>query len=127
MKKYKEVLLISEDEGDKKILTDALKVVSPFSCTVSTDDAHCGLEYLTDLNKPFPDLIFLDRNMQAMDGKECRKKIRSLSYLGHIPIIMYTTSTLAIKARDFVANGEPRLEDNSSAFIMLCEDLKMVI
>ncbi len=95
MAKYKEVMIITKEEYDRQIFADAVKIVSPKSHTIGINGADCGIQFLTDPNELLPDIIFLDRTLRGMNSKDCLKKIRSLSYLNHVPIIMYSTSELA--------------------------------
>ncbi|HOZ87046.1 MAG TPA: response regulator, partial [Bacteroidia bacterium] len=39
-----------------------------------------------------PDYIFLDLNMQVMNGKECLTEIKKIPEISEIPVIIYSTS-----------------------------------
>lgn len=94
------VILMADDDEDDRLLTrDALKVARVVS------ELHCvedGLELLRYLRRegeysdtekyPSPSLILLDLNMPRMDGREALKRIKADSALRGIPVVILTTS-----------------------------------
>ena len=127
MAKYKEVMIITEDEDDRNIFANAVAIVSPESNTIGLHGADCGLDYLTDLGVELPDIIFLDRNLLGIGCKECIRRIRKLSYLVHVPIIMYSTTELAIDQINSLKSISKQFENEVVPVRLLCEELKMVI
>ena len=90
----KTCLLIDDDMDDQEIFVLALeKVDKEYQCIIA-NNGHEGLKYLNNKSNPLPSFIFLDLNMPLMNGKECLVEIKKHTYLKHIPVIIYTTSSL---------------------------------
>jgi len=87
-------LLIDDDLDDQEIFTLALEKVDRGFSSVIAKNGYEGLKYLTNKSNTLPDYIFLDLNMPLMNGKECLIEIKKHSYLKHIPVIIYSTSSL---------------------------------
>lgn len=127
MVKYKKVMLIDDDEDDKLLFTEAVKVASPASEMICFDNAEAGIKFLTALNTLLPDIIFLDLNMPRLKGKEFLQKIRSLSFLNHIPVIIYTTSDVYKDKTDSLKYGANGFLTKPRNFHSLCEKLGALI
>jgi CheY-like chemotaxis protein len=90
----KTCLLIDDDGDDQEIFTLALEKLDPeFRCVIANNGFE-ALKYLNAKSNPLPHYIFLDLNMPLMNGKECLIEIKKHPYLNHIPVIIYTTSSL---------------------------------
>lgn len=90
----KTCLLIDDDLDDQEIFVLALeKINKEFKCIIA-NNGYEGLKYLNNKSNPLPNYIFLDLNMPLMNGKECLVEIKKHAYLKHIPVIIYTTSSL---------------------------------
>ncbi len=92
-----EVLLVEDDPDDIYLMTRAMK-----SSDFNIDLAVCrnGQEALDRLrNKPpyesarMPNVIFLDLNMPAVDGRKFLEEIRKEHGLDSLPVVVVTTST----------------------------------
>ena len=87
-------LLIDDDIDDQEIFALALDQVSDrFQCRVA-NNAFEALKQLLNSPGDLPDFIFLDLNMPRMNGRECLAEIKSHEQLRHIPVIIYSTSSL---------------------------------
>lgn len=93
MESYITCFLVDDDIDDQEIFALALERVDiAIRCTVAND----GIEALEKLrgNELFmPQYIFLDLNMPRVNGKQCLAEIKKDSRLGHIPVIIYSTSS----------------------------------
>jgi CheY-like chemotaxis protein len=90
----KTCLLIDDDRDDQEIFTLALEKFDPeFRCVIA-NNGYEALKYLNTKSNPLPHYIFLDLNMPLMNGKECLIEIKKHPSLNHIPVIIYTTSSL---------------------------------
>ncbi len=67
-------------------------------------------------NSKIPDLILMDINMPVMDGHEALRKIKSLEYLKHIPVLILTTST----RKDDILKA---YKEQSSSYIVKPDDI----
>ncbi|MGQ8366852.1 response regulator [Glaciecola sp. 1036] len=88
------VLLVEDSVSDQVMVERALED-SRICCNLTI--ANNGVEALEMLThqsdeKTLPNLVLMDINMPAMDGKQTLKAIRQSPNLRHIPVIMLTTS-----------------------------------
>jgi len=107
--KYKNILLIDDDEDDCEIFLVAIeKSFGPGNYN-TINHAVKALQQL-DENQINPDLIFLDLNMPIMNGIQFLTEIKKREHLSHIPVIIFSTSsqaelinqTKALGAYDFI-------------------------
>ena len=107
--KYKDILLIDDDEDDCEIFLFAIQKVSGERNYTTLNHAAKALQQL-ETNQLQPDLIFLDLNMPVMNGVQFLSEIKKNARLKEIPVIILTTSsqpelvdqTKALGAHDFV-------------------------
>jgi len=107
--KYKDILLIDDDEDDCEIFLFAIQKVSGERNYTTRNHAAKALQQL-ETNQLQPDLIFLDLNMPVMNGVQLLSEIKKNARLKEIPVIILTTSsqpelvdqTKALGAHDFV-------------------------
>jgi CheY-like chemotaxis protein len=95
----KRCLLVDDDEDDKEIFCLALKRVDASIDCVTASDGREALSILNDASF-VPDYIFLDLNMPRMNGKECLVEIRKQKRLAHIPVIIFSTSSVEKEKED---------------------------
>jgi CheY-like chemotaxis protein len=75
------ILLVDDDEDDRKLFIEATKEVdSAITCFSASD----GVEAM--------DFIFLDLRMPGFSGEECLIEIKQEPRMANVPIIVYTTS-----------------------------------
>ena len=92
IEKIRHICFADDDPDDHFLFTHAIQeqfpniVLYPFYIC---DDL---LRFLEDENKPAPDLIFLDLNIPGNMELECLKKIRQMTSLMHVPVLIYSTS-----------------------------------
>jgi DNA-binding response OmpR family regulator len=86
------ILLIDDDEDDRKLFFEVTAEVDETATCIAAGDAAEGLAYLKDKNNLLPDLIFLDLKMPGMSGQQCLKEIKRDRRLMLVPVIVYTTS-----------------------------------
>lgn len=91
----KKILLV-DDEPDILTVTITRLEKSGYEVLVAKD----GEETLEMLDKDAnPDLILLDLLLPKMQGDELCKKIKSDSRFKHIPIILFTASTIRVPVK----------------------------
>jgi CheY-like chemotaxis protein len=98
-------LLVDDDDDDKELFEEVLLETDP---SASLQTAANGLEALALLNHStarLPQLIFMDLNMPRMGGKECLRRLKGDDRLKHIPVVIYTTSTLPSHGREMMQEG----------------------
>lgn len=92
MKKIKTILLIDDDEDDRKLFYEAVKEVDQSVSYAGAASCKEGLIYLRNESNIIPDYIFLDLRMPGLSGQKCLAEIKKDARLMHIPVIVYTTS-----------------------------------
>ena len=85
------ILYAEDDIDDFYLFSEVIKEINSKVECVNTRNGLETIEYL-DNAIVLPQLIFLDINMPAMDGKACLKNIKKDSKLKSIPVVIYTTS-----------------------------------
>ena len=88
-------LLVDDDFDDALVFADVLKEVDEKVLFEHASNGMEALELLSGRETNLPDMIFLDLNMPRMNGKECLREIKANSRYKHIPVIIYTTSSLS--------------------------------
>lgn len=85
------VFLVDDDDEDHEIFKMAFKNVSDTSEIITAVNGIEALAYLNNNAAFKPDLIFLDINMPFMNGKECIREFKKITYLLDTPVILYST------------------------------------
>lgn len=90
--RYRNILLIDDDDEDQEIFLAAVEEVSNLVRCVAFSGATEALIKLIakDLN---PDVIFLDLNMPIMNGQQFLIEIKKNTELKNIPVIIFSTSS----------------------------------
>lgn len=92
MKKNIFCFLIDDDADDRDIFLMALNEVSPtikFDYAINGKD---GISKLKTMTENLPDYVFLDLNMQVMDGRECLSELKKIAKVADVPVIIYSTT-----------------------------------
>lgn len=85
-------LLIDDDAEDRDIFLMAL---NRLDASIELDYAvngQEGIKRLKSYRSRLPDYIFLDLNMQVMNGRECLVEIKKIPEICEIPVIIYSTT-----------------------------------
>lgn len=86
------VLLVEDDEDDREIFFSIVEDNYP---GISLSTAENGQKALESLHRSssLPDIIFLDLNMPLMNGRQFMEAIKADQLLGHLPVIILSTSS----------------------------------
>ena len=86
-------LLVDDDLDDQEVFLMTLeKIDKNIECLTANNGVE-ALSLLTAKETILPDYIFLDVNMPKMNGIECLRNIKDLSYLNKCKIFMYSTTS----------------------------------
>ncbi len=85
-------LLIDDDPDDRDIFLMAIERLDISLELDYADNGPDGLKKLNAYSVRLPDYIFLDMNMQIMNGKECLIEIKKIAKVAEVPVIIYSTS-----------------------------------
>ncbi len=105
MKENLTILLIDDDEDDRKLFASSVKEVDESIECITIGDCLEALKHLRDETNIVPDYIFLDLRMPGYSGRKCMEEISREPRLRHIPVIIYTTSTDVTDADELKALG----------------------
>src|ERR1700734_2382728 len=86
------ILLVDDDEDDRKLFIDATREVDSEITCFSASDGIEAMAYLRDDHNAVPDFIFLDLRMPGLSGEECLIEIKREPRMAGVPVIVYTTS-----------------------------------
>lgn len=90
--RYKNLLLIDDDEDDQELFIEAAKEISEELHFTVVPDAAIALERLAK-KEIVADVIFSDLNMPRMNGQQFLLEIKKREELKHIPVIIFSTSS----------------------------------
>jgi CheY-like chemotaxis protein len=110
------ILLADDDSDDRELFTDIVKEIHPGITVNTVADGDELMKSLAAKNEDLPDLLFLDLNMPGKNGKQCLSEIRSDDGLRDLPIIIYSTSSLAQDISDTYSIGADLYLKKSSSF-----------
>lgn len=92
MDKHISILLVDDDEDDRKLFWEAIEEIDQTITRISRTDGQEALLYLQNENNPVPDFIFLDLRMPGLSGDKCLEEIKKDPRMATVPVIVYTTS-----------------------------------
>lgn len=94
----KKVLLIEDNEGDFKLIEEAINVNNLFIEVELLTDGEQAMNYLknkiTEEYFDLPDLIIMDLNLPKVQGKELLKVYKEDKVIKKIPVLILSTSSL---------------------------------
>lgn len=90
------VVYADDDPDDIELVEEAFRLYAHNVDMITFRDGSQVLSYLQGLNPtdPHPCLIILDINMPRLQGKEVLKRLRNISGLEEVPVVLFTTSSL---------------------------------
>jgi len=91
--KVKKFLLADDDIDDREMFFEALAALDPSIVCQGCEDGHEALKHLSSVKSEQPNIIFVDINMPVMNGWDLLKNLKSRKDIGHIPVIVYSTSS----------------------------------
>jgi CheY-like chemotaxis protein len=89
------VFYADDDTDDLELIKDAFARFTNNVEVVTAKDGVQALSYLKSLNllTPTPCLIILDINMPVLNGRDVLKRIKELSHLSSVPVVLFSTSS----------------------------------
>lgn len=90
--KFKNLLLIDDDEDDQELFIEAVREISSEINVTVVPDASIALDKLTK-KLVTADVIFSDLNMPKMNGQQFLLEIKKHADLKDIPVIISSTSS----------------------------------
>jgi CheY-like chemotaxis protein len=91
-----DILLIEDNRGDIDLILECLEEVQLNNHLHAFREGAAALAFLRKeqgyLDSPQPNLILLDLNLPALDGREILAEIKTDPSLKHIPVVVFTSS-----------------------------------
>ncbi len=89
------IIIVDDDSDDRSLIKDAFLENYPDRKFVLLENGDQLTEYLRALaDTDLPSLILLDLNMPGKDGREALEEIKKDSRLHHLPVVVFSTSSL---------------------------------
>ena len=89
------IVIVDDDSDDRGLIKDAFLENNPGKNFVLLENGDMLLEFLKTVPETdFPSLILLDLNMPGKDGREALKEIKKDDKTHHIPVVVFSTSSL---------------------------------
>ncbi|HEX8038987.1 MAG TPA: response regulator [Chryseosolibacter sp.] len=119
------ILFVDDDVDNVQMFSEALKRIdATFRCIV----AYNGKQALDILQTGLvPDYIFLDINMQVMNGKETLKALRKERRYRKVPVIMYSTAITPDEITSYKKEGATRFLIKAGKLQDICLSLEKII
>lgn len=89
------IFLVDDDEDDRMFTKQALESVTSQIEITELSDGSQLLALLKENGSDHPALVLMDMNMPKLNGLEALSVLRSTPEYRHIPVVMFSTTTLA--------------------------------
>jgi CheY-like chemotaxis protein len=126
-KNTKTCFLVDDDIDDQEIFMAAVSEIDDSINCVSVDNCEEAIEQLKKSNINTPDFIFLDLNMPRLNGRQCLAELKKIAHLKHVPVIIYSTSSLKKDIEETAKLGADMFLTKPSRFDDLCNALHQVL
>lgn len=124
--KYKNILLIDDDEDDREIFLEALKSISEPVNYILSNDVQMTMQQLND-GVLKPDLIFLDLQMPKITGQEFLTNIKKSDRLKDIPVVVVSTHSSDIMKQTMLELGAKDYITKPNSFSELISILQSIL
>ena len=119
-------LLADDDDDDIEMFRDALQETDPDVLCHSANDGREALQLLANGAFGLPHVIILDVNMPRMDGWQCLAELKREEAYRHLPVLMYSTSSIEYDAQKALDGGALCFFTKPMSYVELKEILHVV-
>lgn len=120
------ILIVVDDEDDGDIFCEAVHELEPAANCILARNGQEALIRLRLHQFPRPEIIFIDLNMNRINGLQCLREIKKDSSLQDIPVVIYTTSKRKEDQEETKALGVVHYLIKPSKFSELCRNLNLI-
>jgi CheY-like chemotaxis protein len=99
------VMLADDDADDRELFIEVIATINKHIQVESIADSKQLMDVLKDGTRPLPDILFLDLNMPGKNGLQCLREIKNDPVLKNLPVVIYSTSSLAKDIKDTHSMG----------------------
>jgi CheY-like chemotaxis protein len=119
--------IVDDDAEDRDLLMEALLSIDKEGQCFIAKNGEEGLQKLVEDLIPLPDFIFLDLNMPRLNGKQFLIEIKKIKRFSQIPVVIYTTSSLAKDREEMNQLGAQYYITKPDGFNEICNALLAVL
>jgi DNA-binding response OmpR family regulator len=117
------VVIVDDDPDDRTLFCDALKQVVPDVQCFSFGGAQEAIDHLRT-EQPLPDFVFLDIQMDNVDGKECLLRIKRIKSIERVSVVIYSSALESEREKQIYRKlGANHVMEKPSTFQDLCNAL----
>lgn len=89
------IVIVDDDSDDRGLIKDAFLENNHGRDFILLENGDSLIEFLKKIpESEYPALILLDLNMPGKDGREALKEIKKDPKMHHIPVVVFSTSSL---------------------------------
>lgn len=89
------IVIVDDDSDDRGLIKDAFSENNPDKHFILLESGDSLIDFLKTISETeYPSLILLDLNMPGKDGREALKEIKGNNKTHHIPVVVFSTSSL---------------------------------
>jgi len=127
MSKPKTFFIVDDDVDDQEIFVSAVQEIDKSIKCITSSDCEEALRILKTELTQLPDYIFLDLNMPRINGRQCLAELKKEVKLRHIPVIIYSTSSLKKDIEETARLGADHFLIKPNKFDELCSAINFVL
>ncbi len=86
------ILLVEDNPDDEELTLRALRKQNIANEIVVARDGAEAVDYLTNADKPLPNLVLLDLNLPKIGGLQVLQRLRSEARTQYLPVVLLTSS-----------------------------------
>ncbi|MCF0057110.1 response regulator [Dyadobacter sp. CY356] len=120
-------MIVDDDADDREFFCEAINEINPLFKCLTACNGEDALIKLRGNTKLLPDFIFLDLNMERMDGRKCLAELKKDRHLKNIPVIILTTSTAQSDIEETKLLGASYYLTKPSEYQKLSREIALVI
>ncbi|MGV3459757.1 MAG: response regulator [Flavobacterium sp.] len=122
----KKIVISDNDADDRELLLQAVRDMYPGIECREHHDSTLALQFLEKSAQCF-DSIFLDLNLNGMDGVKPINRIRDIPRYRQVPIVVHATAAIMVEFKEQLPDIKPLILLKPYKYRSLVEDLQKLI
>jgi CheY-like chemotaxis protein len=124
--KTKTYYIVDDDIDDQQFLIEALTENNELVQCQTAFNGQDAITHLKEATIPLPDAIFLDLNMPGLNGKQCLMELKRTPSLQHIPVIIYSTTSVEKEIQETMQMGAAYFLIKRTSYKELLNELSLI-